>query len=948
MVQKTIKETELFHLLEQKERKNPSAYVYEGQLISAEQTVAPALEYIKNEYPNFTEHGIAHSIGIICAVYDILPEDLKESLSPAELYCFMMAALFHDMGMTTDEEPDIDKRRLNHHLYAGRPIRKYMTEKAAGMREVKRLTDCIVFASVSHGKEIREFYHEKEFGDIDDVDGDPIRYGLIAILLRIGDLLDLEEGRTNEFNMDLNPQYYDDPVSQEHHRRHGEVKRFHKTGSVIEIRIETQNRQRYNIWRGWLDYLDQEIMYANSHYLTKLDEEKDGKLIRYRLPEVKEELKAAEGANFRVEEVKFQLDEKGTLLDIITRSIYTAEFDYIRELVQNAIDAVLLKEYENTRRRLNAVSPRSWNVKTPVLAAYSSRNNHLLVAECGIGMNEAEIRNYLFRAADSGYCCKKKTREFQFPAIAKFGIGFVACLTKMRDMQVTTQMKEEDRIRITLEANSMTAFYEEEAGGDSTGTVISLTPRNSFKFQDLWEYLQKTFCCPSADIMVIDMDRLEMAEDRLGLAVQDKRGCVWPADKLAGRVGRVENERERVLKPYREEYNQLTFMYNKVQRSRFGNKEKKAVATCNIKLEILYDLMGGEEAGDYAREQKKICGNLNAALERGDIHQARLLSVALRNRCLDRIKWYSRPWNWIENKPMADIAPFESAYLNLSPEFLVENIQMDETCFSPGHQGIVLIRCKIEDYSRGIEWQSVHEFLCCKGEVVKYIAVPCSGTGYEPPEEAVLGLDHIEDALEEYSYMSEELDEEFFYSEEGLEVTDFVFNVAGISDNELMMYAGIPEYALEGVADYDGVRLMDSEIWAYHADQADAFRFGESLACQDGIRIDVRPEALAPFGCCRARMNLTAGSRLELNVSRHEISQSVEQVEDWMKGCGSLIQEKVFEQVTGRLRQMGMRWGENLLENGTKPRTTFEKVCKDKALSLLKKEAMGSQILQES
>lgn len=942
MVQKTIKDTEFFHLLEQKKKQNASTHVYKGQLISAEQTVAPVLEYIKNEYPNFTEHGIAHSIGIICAVYEILPKDLRESLSPAEIYCFMMAALFHDIGMTTDEEPDIDKRRSCHHLYAEMPIRKYMAEKAAGMREVKRLTDCIVFASESHGKEIRSFYEEKEFEDIDDVDGDQVRYGLIAILLRIGDLLDLEEGRTNEFNMELNHQYYDDPVSQEHHKRHGEVKRFHKTGSSIEIRIETENRMRYNIWRGWLDYLDQEIMYANTHYLPKLDEEKEGKLIRYRLPEVKDELEAAEGSNFRVEEVKFQLDDKGTLLDIITRSIYTNEFDYIRELVQNAIDAVLLKEYENTGRKLESVSPRSWNVKASVIAAYSFKHNRLIVAEGGVGMSENEIRNYLFRAADSGYRCKKKIREFPFPAIAKFGIGFVACLTKMKDMQVTTQMRGEDRIRITLESNSMTAFFEEEPGGDYTGTVISLTPKNPFEFEELWEYLRNTFCYPSAEIVVIDMDRLDMMEESLELETGEKSAVVWPAGCLLRRTDKVEKGRARVLKPYQKEQKLLTAIFDKVQNTTFGIKEKGAVSECLVKLEMLYDLMDEGEIEDYAKKQRSMCGNLIAFVESGDIHQARLLSVQLRNQCSDWMKRYSCPWNRIENKRMRDIASFGAAYLNLSSAFFIENVQVDEVGFVLGHQGIIFIRCKMEDYDRGFEWQSVHGFLCSRGAVAKYLAVPCSSTGYEPPEEWVLGLSHLEDAMEEYSYMSEELDEEFFYSKEDQEVKDFVFNVAGISDNELMKYAGIPEYALGGVADYEGVSLMESEVWAYHTDQADRFRFGKSLACQDGIRIDVRPEALAPFGCCTARMNLTAGARLELNVSRHEISQSVEQVEDWLKECGSLIQKKVFEQVTGQLRRMGIQYDENILENGTRPRNIFEKICKENALSLLQTEVISS------
>lgn len=64
-----------------------------------------------------------------------------------------------------------------------------------------------------------------------------------------------------------------------------------------------------------------------------------------------------------------------------------------------------------------------------VMIAYSQKDGVLWVEDYGIGMNEKELSNYLFKTAKSGYQNMGK-RTFEFPAIAKFGIGFASCLTK--------------------------------------------------------------------------------------------------------------------------------------------------------------------------------------------------------------------------------------------------------------------------------------------------------------------------------------------------------------------------------------------------------------------------------------------------------------------------------------------------------------------------------------
>ena len=76
----------------------------------------------------------------------------------------------------------------------------------------------IQFVCEAHGEDIDELYHSGMLEEMETIDGQPLRYGLLAILLRIGDLMDIEETRVCELNMCLNPAYYGNRVSAEHNR----------------------------------------------------------------------------------------------------------------------------------------------------------------------------------------------------------------------------------------------------------------------------------------------------------------------------------------------------------------------------------------------------------------------------------------------------------------------------------------------------------------------------------------------------------------------------------------------------------------------------------------------------------------------------------------------------------------------------------------------------------
>ena len=518
MVQQSLETCGMYNLLIKRE--NNVAKSLSGILGLIEPEVAKTLEYIKTQFPNFTEHGIQHSLRIINYIYSIMSEDLKQNISDVEIFCFIMAAFFHDMGMTLVDVEDKDNQRTNHHLYAYRPIKHFFEKYMQMLVERRRLEKCIIFVSEAHGRSIEELYNDNDFRKIETIEGQVLRYGLLAILLRLGDLMDLEEQRVCEFNMHMNLEYYNNPVSLVHNRRHLDDITYNYSPSKITVSVLTDGREKYKVWSQWLEYLDEEIMYANTHYLIG---ENSDFFRNYKLPEVIKCVKPSENAKFAVEEIRFQVDDTGALWDIITKSVYTNEFDYIRELIQNAIDATLLKIYLDDKENIEYQSPRSWHCNDKVMIAYSQKEGTLWVEDHGTGMNENELSNYLFKTANSGYKYMKK-REFMFPAIAKFGIGFVACLTKADKIQILTRTQSDNGINAEIESKSTIAFIEKNIQRAWQGTTVILHVKEKYSFNELKDYVFTYFGCPSVEIDLVDVDTLNMYAD--GSTLLDESECI--------------------------------------------------------------------------------------------------------------------------------------------------------------------------------------------------------------------------------------------------------------------------------------------------------------------------------------------------------------------------------------------------------------------------------------
>ena len=147
MIISSLNDCNLFRVLDDR-RDSSITVTLAGSLMLMTPAVQDTLEYIKLKFPNFTEHGIQHSYRITEYIYHIMSEEMRSELSDVEIFCFIMAAFFHDMGMTLDDIEDSDKQRENHHLYAKIAVEKYCNEYLKSLMEYRRICK----ASYKYGK----------------------------------------------------------------------------------------------------------------------------------------------------------------------------------------------------------------------------------------------------------------------------------------------------------------------------------------------------------------------------------------------------------------------------------------------------------------------------------------------------------------------------------------------------------------------------------------------------------------------------------------------------------------------------------------------------------------------------------------------------------------------------------------------------------------------------
>ncbi len=159
----------------------------------------------------------------------------------------------------------------------------------------------------------------------------------VAMLLRLGDLLDLDNNRFDVFSMKHFGVLPD--ISVAHYKKHKSITHFHIEPKVIEITAKSFDFEVCKLNQIWFQYIRDDIKYLITHWSIVAPKKLKGCLLG--LPK----LEVFHG-NSRFTEssmTRFVL-EKQKLLRLFTgNNLYSSNLAFIREYMQNAFDASRLQ-----------------------------------------------------------------------------------------------------------------------------------------------------------------------------------------------------------------------------------------------------------------------------------------------------------------------------------------------------------------------------------------------------------------------------------------------------------------------------------------------------------------------------------------------------------------------------------------------------------------------------
>lgn len=914
-------------------RGTTNAKKYSGLLIPVVEDMAAFLQYIKNMFPEYPDHGLEHSLRILNYVSEILSENEIKDISDSELFTFIIIALFHDTGMALYGNHCSEEIRNAHHEYSGTVIDQYFEDKMKNLSGVDRFKTVIKFACKGHGLTAKELYSDRNFSKRDKINGDQVRYALLAILIRIGDLMDLEENRVNAFVLgSFSPMY--PQISLEHNLRHQNIDLYDYSPEEIRIEVHADTVEQYRIWSQWFSYLKDEILQANT-YLRKYN-------FFFPLPETS----IRNDSNYEVEDVRFEIDETGGIWKIISQSIYTDEKDFIRELLQNAIDASLSCIYRNNEIILDHVSPRSWNVEQyckDIFVGYSERNNVFLIVDSGIGMNREELKKFLFKVSGTGYK-EENNREFDFPSIAGFGIGFVSCLINASRIEIYTRKDAEEGCKVLLEDGSNLAFLQKAEMDFFVGTAIKLELKQKYTYSSIAAYIQETFAYPSVNISFVCIDDLEDAAEMLYFQEQLKNVKKF-IYKFPEFFAQIRDKANRHLKKINSRSNLLMQINicsddliiwleeNREYDERKSDKEK--VALFKEKVNALMGLGKGIEVKfpfdsksisekslflkmeDFISMLKGYRKDIVKERLRLDLDKCTIRSSNIKARKIEKEKWKYLVAFIDNNLEFSDIKILQHA-IDIS----------DKT-------GVLFINQNLENYDEGIEYEATNGFLFSCGEIcnqiVKFVG-KVQKNEFDREDQCIVignlgGFENVKESLTEnyYNRLEDPMDDGYYgYNIDGKyefgAIYEDIFDSIHILDNILMCSRGVSlsdlgedNFSNRYFKEIDSNLnvISDSLIWENLRENESLYtacnqlsltmQNNESYYYQDGIKIPCNIASLIPVGFFSIKCNCTSKARMTLNVTRHKPSELAHDIEFWGKNVGLKIQKSIISNIMNAL-----------------------------------------------
>ena len=489
---KEMNQTKVYKLLEKRKS------VFLNQVKDAINIADDMLPQINNVFNTYTIHGMKHSINVVEYMFDLIEN--AEEMSDLELVMIIYAALFHDSGMIVSDDEIVgikdNKILLGNRRYS-KVLEKYKDEKIALQECVRPVHGFRVNEFIEHlMKDDRKIFlipettnmsfhkelalicqaHSEDFSWITkNLKHDTIKnqYYLneqfIAVLLRIGDYLDIDEQRAPLYLYKyLKPNDYSNLEWQQHFviENYNKIYINEKTG-LKEVVFQGQS-DTPSVHRKLLKYFDS----INSELLNAVSLCEKYEKKRYLLNLKTNIINKVYTTGFSFSDFKLSLDYNAVTNLLMGEHIYGNKKYGLREIIQNSIDAC------KTMQETAEIHPdfRLQKYEPFIRIVIDKDRNQVTILDNGSGMSVDILKKYFLNVGVSYY----KSDDYvlqgrKYSPIGHYGIGFLACFMLSDTVEVITRHFEENKVtRIEFEKSSeyICLTYEDKYKVQGTEIVL--------------------------------------------------------------------------------------------------------------------------------------------------------------------------------------------------------------------------------------------------------------------------------------------------------------------------------------------------------------------------------------------------------------------------------------------------------------------------------------------
>lgn len=547
----------------------------------------------------FTLHDSDHLFRVLYLMEKLLPKEVVANLSTPELILLISSAFMHDVGMAPDEKevltwkkiwdsvtsiedeeleiynnfkryyysrPDqiaiIEKLTLQGKNSQAETIKSYIITEYIRRTHADRIKDIIAkdwnekikyrdndltveFAQLclSHNEDALSLVEFDKY--LICGENTYICLPLIGIILRLSDILDFDGKRTPSIL--FSHLYVREPISIKEWNKHRSIESWEINQDNIFYSAKCSHPAIEASIHQFCDYIDHELSICNN-LITDLNDfhkiKRPNLIIKVPYKVSREKITTKKTIQnkplYIYKDTQFNLSKRQVIELLMGTKLYGNPEVALRELVQNSIDACLLRHAQE----------KKWgNLYQPEISIkYITENDEkvLIVEDNGTGMDQYIIDNYYSKVGSSFY----KSTEFynllsesnaDFIPTSRFGIGILSCFMVADTLIVDTKRvyaehKSSDPLNITVEGQD-SIFWIKDGIRNLPGTTTKLilrenkNPWKHYNSERFIKSIKSIISNPPFKINIItDEDNVSIDESTFKeITTEDLKDYYWQA-----------------------------------------------------------------------------------------------------------------------------------------------------------------------------------------------------------------------------------------------------------------------------------------------------------------------------------------------------------------------------------------------------------------------------------